>query len=111
MAQMARTGLPWDREALEGVERDYGKDVENLGREVLMELDAAYGEKLPRDEDGSINTRTKTTGSIRRNEAVRRLQQVVVPTTEGTDDNPGQGAAGSQAKKPCIADCIAGICC
>ena len=67
MAQMASTGLPWDREALEGVERDYGKDVENLGREVLMELDAALpeGEKLPRNEDGSINTRTKTTGSIK----------------------------------------------
>jgi DNA polymerase-1 len=67
MAQMGRTGLPWDREALEGVEQDYGKDVENLGREVLLELDAALpeGEKLPRDPDGSINTRTKTTGSVR----------------------------------------------
>ena len=116
MAQMARTGLPWDREALEGVERDYGKDVENLGREVLMELDAALpeGEKLPRDEDGSINTSYQNDRfDPAWNEAVRRLQHwVVVPATEGTDDNPGQGAAGSQDEEAvCIADCIAGICC
>ena len=62
MAEMARTGLPWDREALEGVERDYGKDAENLGREVLLELDAALpkGKKLPRNDDGSINTASRT---------------------------------------------------
>jgi DNA polymerase-1 len=67
MAQMSRVGLPWDGAALRKVEEDYAKDVENLGREVLLELDAALpeGEKLPRHDDGTINTNTKTSGSVK----------------------------------------------
>ena len=64
---MQNTGLPWDRTKLLEVESDYEKDIENLGREFLLELDEALPEdhKLPRDDDGSFNTRTKTTGSVR----------------------------------------------
>ena len=67
MAAMGRTGLPWDRQKLEEVERDYAKDVENLGREVILEIDAELpeGEKLPRKDDGSINTEPKTYGSVK----------------------------------------------
>ena len=64
---MANTGLPWDRSKLLEVEKDYEKDIENLGREFHLELDEALpeGEKLPRDPDGSFNLRPRTTGSVR----------------------------------------------
>ena len=64
---MANTGLPWDRSKLQEVEKDYEKDIENLGREFHLELDEALpdGEKLPRDPDGSFNLRPRTTGSVR----------------------------------------------
>ena len=67
LTAMQNTGLPWDRTKLLEVESDYEKDIENLGREFLLELDEALPEdhKLPRDDDGSFNTRTKTTGSVR----------------------------------------------
>ena len=59
--------LPWDRSKLLEVEKDYEKDIENLGREFHLELDEALpeGEKLPRDPDGSFNLRPRTTGSVR----------------------------------------------
>ena len=64
---MQNTGLPWDRAKLEEVQLDYEKDISNLNREFLLELDEALPEKdkLPRDPDGSFNTRAKTTGSVR----------------------------------------------
>ena len=64
---MANTGLPFDKAALQKTEIDYEKDIENLGRELYLELDDALpeGEKLPRNEDGSFNLRTRTTGSVR----------------------------------------------
>ena len=67
ISAMSNTGLPWDKESLLKVEKDYEKDIENLQREFLLELDEALpeGEKLPRDEDGTFNTRTRTTGSVR----------------------------------------------
>ena len=67
MAQMQRTGLYWDIEELKKVQENYRQDVENLEREFLIQLDDGLpeGEKLPRDEDGSFNTRKKTSGSVK----------------------------------------------
>ena len=65
LTAMQNTGLPWDRAKLLEVERDYEKDIENLGREFHLELDEALpeGEKLPRDPDGSFNLRASASGS------------------------------------------------
>ena len=67
MAQMWRSGLPWDKEELEKVRTDYETDITNLGREFLLQLDEGLpeGEKLPRHDDGSFNTNAKTFGSVR----------------------------------------------
>ena len=67
LTAMANTGLPWDRSKLLEVQADYEKDIENLAREFHLELDAALpeGEKLPRDPDGSLNLRPRTTGSVK----------------------------------------------
>jgi DNA polymerase I-like protein with 3'-5' exonuclease and polymerase domains len=67
MASMRNNGLPFDREALQGIEVDYEKDIENLGREFHLELDDALPReaKLPRNEDGTFNLRARESGSIR----------------------------------------------
>jgi DNA polymerase I-like protein with 3'-5' exonuclease and polymerase domains len=67
MAQMWRVGLPWDRESLNNLIRDYEFDIAQLEKDVLRQMDAALpeGKKLPRDDDGSFNTRPKDTGSVR----------------------------------------------
>ena len=67
LTAMQNTGLPWDRNKLIEVQADYEKDIENLGREFHLELDEALPEddKLPRDPDGSLNLRARTTGSVR----------------------------------------------
>jgi DNA polymerase I-like protein with 3'-5' exonuclease and polymerase domains len=67
MAQMARTGLHWDRDKLEKVREDYQTDIRNLGREFLLQLDEGLPEeeKLPRHEDGTFNTNAKTCGSVK----------------------------------------------
>ena len=67
LSAMANTGLPFDKAALQATEVDYEKDIENLGREFHLELDDALpeGEKLPRDEDGSFNLRSRTSGSVK----------------------------------------------
>ena len=44
LTAMANTGLPWDRSKLLEVEKDYEKDIENLGREFHLELDEALPE-------------------------------------------------------------------
>ena len=51
MAQMWRTGLPWNRDALEKLRKAYLNDIEKLGKEFLLELDEALpeGHKLPRE--------------------------------------------------------------
>ena len=51
MAQMWRTGLPWNLSALEQLRDDYQFSIDALGREFLRELDAALPEeeKLPRE--------------------------------------------------------------
>lgn len=51
MAQMWRTGLPWNRSNLEQLRDDYQFSIDALGREFLRELDSALPEeeKLPRE--------------------------------------------------------------
>jgi DNA polymerase I-like protein with 3'-5' exonuclease and polymerase domains len=67
MASMSNNGLPFSRDALQGIEVDYEKDIENLGREFHLELDEALPReaKLPRNEDGTFNLRARESGSIR----------------------------------------------
>ena len=67
MAQLWRTGLPFDREALEALRDDLEADNQRLGDEFIVALDAALpeGHKLPRDPDGSLNLRPKATGTVR----------------------------------------------
>ncbi|MFZ9095533.1 MAG: DNA polymerase [bacterium] len=52
MAQMWRTGLPWNRSSLEQLRDDYQHQAYALSRDFLWELDAALpkGKKLPREE-------------------------------------------------------------
>ena len=67
MAQMWRTGLPWNKDSLQQCKKDYEHDVKELGKDFLRELDRAlpFEKKLPRDDDGSFNLRAKDQGSIR----------------------------------------------
>ena len=67
MAQMWRTGLPWNRSALEQRRIDYEDDLKEMSKEFLRELDNALPEtdKLPRERDGSFNLRAKDEGSVR----------------------------------------------
>ena len=67
IAQMWRTGIPFDRGELEQLQEFYVQEIERLGCEFLTDLDAAMPDehKLPRDPDGSFNLRTRTTGSVR----------------------------------------------
>ena len=66
MAQMWRTGLP-RYPSLDRAMADYKYDGHVLGEQFLRDLDAAMPaeHKLPRDPDGSFNTRAKTEGSVR----------------------------------------------
>jgi DNA polymerase I-like protein with 3'-5' exonuclease and polymerase domains len=52
MAQMWRTGLPWNRSSLEQLRDDYQHQIHALSRDFLWELDEALpeGKKLPREE-------------------------------------------------------------
>lgn len=67
MAQMWRTGLPWNKENLAQRKLDYEHDIKELSKEFIRELDLALpeGQKLPRDEDDSFNLRPKDEGSVR----------------------------------------------
>ena len=51
MAQMWRTGLPWNKVALENLKGDYEHDIEMHSKDFLLELDAALPKehKLPRE--------------------------------------------------------------
>ena len=67
MAQMWRTGLPWNAENLQQRKVDYEHDIKGLAKDFVLQLDAAMPEKhkLPRDEDGSFNLRAKDEGKLR----------------------------------------------
>jgi DNA polymerase I-like protein with 3'-5' exonuclease and polymerase domains len=67
MAQMWRTGLPFNRTRLEELQASLEADIERYGAQFVADLDAALPEehKLPRDEDGSFNLRSKAEGAVR----------------------------------------------
>jgi len=67
MAQMWRTGLPWNADNLQQRKIDYEHDIKGLAKDFVLQLDAAMPEehKLPRDEDGSFNLRAKDEGKVR----------------------------------------------
>ncbi len=67
MAQLWRTGLPFDRTMLEQLRDDLEADNQRMGAEFVVALDAALpaGHKLPRDPDGELNLRPKATGTVR----------------------------------------------
>ena len=68
MAQLWRTGLPFDRTMLRDLHTELQQEHEVLGVKVLADLDDALPEdyKLPRDPDGTINTRPIATGTIKK---------------------------------------------
>lgn len=68
MAQLWRTGLPFDRSMLDVVQADLAEEHVALGEQFLTDLDKALPEdyKLPRDPDGKLNTRPKATGTIKK---------------------------------------------
>lgn len=67
MAQMWRTGLPWNAANLQQRKEDYQADIKALEKDFILQLDHALpeGKKLPRDEDGTFNLRAKDEGKIR----------------------------------------------
>ena len=67
MAQLWRTGMPFQRDELEQLHQDLAADNERLGEAFIDTLDAALpeGKKLPRDSDGTFNLRSKPEGSVR----------------------------------------------
>tara|TARA_B100001769_G_scaffold69790_1_gene52110 strand:+ start:3520 stop:5340 length:1821 start_codon:yes stop_codon:yes gene_type:complete len=67
MAQMWRTGLPWNAANLQQRKEDYQVDIKALEKDFILQLDYALpeGKKLPRDEDGTFNLRAKDEGKIR----------------------------------------------
>ena len=67
MAQMWRTGLPWNAENLQQRKVDYEHDIKGLAKDFVLQLDGSMPEehKLPRNEDGSFNLRAKDQGKIR----------------------------------------------
>jgi DNA polymerase-1 len=67
MAQLWRTGLPFDRKSLQALQKELTVEHEERGRDFLVALDEALpaDSKLPREADGSINTRSKASGSVR----------------------------------------------
>jgi DNA polymerase I len=67
MAQLWRTGMPFQRDGLEQLHQDLAADHERLGEAFIDTLDEALpeGKKLPRDPDGTFNLRSKPEGSVR----------------------------------------------
>jgi DNA polymerase I len=67
MAQLWRTGMPFQCDELEQLHEDLAADNERLGEAFIDTLDEALpeGKKLPRDPDGTFNLRSKPEGSVR----------------------------------------------
>jgi len=67
IAQMQRTGIPFNRAKLEALRDSYTDAIETLGKRFVEQLDAAMpeAEKLPREPDGTYNLRAKAEGSVR----------------------------------------------
>jgi DNA polymerase I len=68
MAQLWRTGLPFERSLLDAVQADLVEEHLALGDKFLTDLDVALPAdyKLPRDPNGLMNTRPKATGTIKK---------------------------------------------
>ena len=116
MAQMWRTGLPWNREELDQCRIDYEDDIKELGNEFIRELDndLPLGKKLPRNEDGSFNLRAKDQGSKRlgtkkyagfniksSKQLLEKLELVLGYTPVNNDGKP---SVAKDALKNCAAD-------
>ena len=67
MAQMWRTGLPWNEASLRQLLSDYQNEITDLGGKFLLDLDEALpdAEKLPRVENGEFNLRPTASGSVK----------------------------------------------
>ena len=116
MAQMWRTGLPWNREELDQCRVDYEDDIKELGNEFIRELDNDLppGKKLPRNEDGTFNLRAKDQGSKRlgtkkyagfniksSKQLLEKLELVLGYTPVNNDGKP---SVAKDALKNCAAD-------
>ena len=116
MAQMWRTGLPWNREELLQCRIDYEDDIKELGNEFIRELDndLPLGKKLPRNEDGTFNLRAKDQGSKRlgtkkyagfniksSKQLLEKLELVLGYTPV---NNEGKPSVAKDALKNCAAD-------
>jgi len=116
MAQMWRTGLPWNRKELDQCRIDYEDDIKELGNEFIRELDndLPLGKKLPRNEDGTFNLRAKDQGSVRlgtkqyagfniksSKQLLEKLELVLGYTPVNNDGKP---SVAKDALKNCAAD-------
>ena len=116
MAQLWRTGLPFDRTSLETLRADLVEEHEVKGREFLLALDEALpvDSKLPKEPDGSINTRSKASGSVRAgtrveagfnlNSPKQLLQVFTALLGEKPVDNNGKPSASRLALKEYAGD-------
>ena len=116
MAQMWRTGLPWNAENLQQRKVDYEHDIKGLAKDFVLQLDAALPEehKLPRDEDGSFNLRSKDQGKVRDgtkkyagfniNSPKQLVEKITVLLGEPPRDANGKPSASRQALRSYAAD-------
>lgn len=116
MAQMWRTGLPWNAENLQQRKIDYEHDIKGLAKDFVLQLDAALPEehKLPRDEDGSFNLRAKDEGKVRDgtkkyagfniNSPKQLVEKLTVLLGEPPRDANGKPSASRQALRSYAAD-------
>jgi len=116
MAQMWRTGLPWNKEELHQCRIDYEDDIKELGNEFIRELDNDLppGKKLPRNEDGTFNLRAKDTGSkrlgtkkyagfnIKSSKQLLEKLEIILKYTPVNND--GKPSVAKDALKNCAAD-------
>ena len=116
MAQMWRTGLPWNRKELDQCRVDYEDDIKELGKEFIRELDNDLppGKKLPRNDDGSFNLRAKDEGSkrlgtkkyagfnIKSSKQLLEKLEIVLGYTPVNND--GKPSVAKDALKNCAAD-------
>jgi len=116
MAQMWRTGLPWNAENLQQRKIDYEHDIKGLAKDFVLQLDAAMPEehKLPRDEDGSFNLRSKDQGKLRDgtkkyagfniNSPKQLVEKLTVVLGAAPRDANGKPSASRQALRSYAAD-------
>jgi len=116
MAQMWRTGLPWNAKNLEQRKVDYEHDIKELAKDFIRLLDEALPEegKLPRDDDGSFNLRSKDEGKLREgtkrykgfnlNSPKQLLEKLALVLGETPVDANGKPSASRQVLRAYAAD-------